>query len=207
MSVRKVIKEACIEGIEQASLAEKKGAQRIEYCANLKEGGTTPSFGELKVVLSKLHIPVAVMIRPRGGNFCYSPLEIEVMIADITEFKKIGVNHFVFGVLTKSREIHKKNTKRLIEACKGSTVTFHRAFDDVKDQYLALETLIQLGCHKVLTSGGEERAILGKKKLNKLIFQAGSRITVIPGAGITAQNIEKFLCAVQCCEVHGTKIV
>lgn len=207
MSVIRVIKEACIEGIEQALLAQSKGASRVEYCANLKEGGTTPSLGEVKIALSKLDIPIAVMIRPRGGDFYYTPAEIEVMIEDIVEFKKIGVDHFVFGVLTKSGEIHKRNTKRLIEACGKSKITFHRAFDDVGDQYVALETLVQLGCHKVLTSGGEESAILGKERIKKLLLQANSRITIIPGAGLHTGNIEAFLCDVKCCEIHGTKIV
>lgn len=207
MSVRKIVKEACIEGIEQAIRAEKNGADRIEYCANLSEGGTTPSIGEVKVALSKIQIPIAVMIRPRGGDFCYSANEIEVMLSDIASFKAIGVNHFVWGVLTKSGEIHIRNSKKLMEACSGSIVTFHRAFDQVSDQYIALETLIQLGCHKILTSGGSESAILGKERIKRLILQAGERITIMPGSGINLGNILKFIDEVSCYEIHGTKIV
>jgi len=207
MFVKKIIKEACIEGIEQAIGAEKRGADRIEYCANLLEGGITPSIGEVKVALQKIEIPIAVMIRPRGGDFCYTPSEMEVMLADIEAFKSIGIEHFVFGALTKLGDIHIRNTKRLVEACKDSMVTFHRAFDQVNDQYIALETLIQIGCDKVLTSGGKENAILGKERIKKLLIQAGERISVMPGAGLNTGNIDAFLNEIHCREVHGTKIV
>ena len=180
--------EICLESIESVIAAEKGGADRVEFCADLFEGGTTPSLGAFKVARENSKITMSVMIRPRGGDFCYSDLEFSAMKEDIKLFKKEGADCVVFGILTPDGEIDVKRNKELVELARSMQVTFHRAFDMTPNAEASLETLIDLGFDRLLTSGLEATVIEGMEILADLVKQAGDRIIIMPGCGITERN-------------------
>ncbi|XP_038200089.1 copper homeostasis protein cutC homolog isoform X3 [Arvicola amphibius] len=173
--------EVCVDSVESAVNAERGGAGRIELCAGLLEGGTTPSMGILQVVKQSVQIPVFVMIRPRGGDFLYSDREIEVMKADIRLAKLYGADGLVFGALTEDGHIDKELCMSLV------------AFDMVHDPMAALETLLTLGFERVLTSGCDSSALEGLPLIKQLIDEAKGRIVVMPGGGITDKNLQRIL--------------
>nr|XP_030721172.1 copper homeostasis protein cutC homolog isoform X2 [Globicephala melas] len=185
--------EVCVDSVESAVNAERGGADRIELCSGLVEGGTTPSMGVLQVVKQYVQIPVFVMIRPRGGDFLYSDREVEVMKADIRLAKLYGADGLVFGALTEDGHIDKELCMSLIAICRPLPVTFHRAFDMVHDPMAALETLLTLGFERVLTSGCDISALEGLPLIKRLIDQAKGRIVVMPGGGITDRNLQRIL--------------
>ena len=180
--------EICLESVESVITTEKGGADRVEFCADLFEGGTTPSLGTFKVAKANSSIVMSVMIRPRGGDFCYSDLEFEAMKEDIRLFKEAGADCVVFGILTPDGEIDVKRNKALIELARPMEVTFHRAFDMTRNAERSLETLIGLGVDRLLTSGLEATVMEGLETLASLVKQAGDRIIVMPGCGITERN-------------------
>ncbi|XP_035124649.1 copper homeostasis protein cutC homolog isoform X2 [Callithrix jacchus] len=180
--------EVCVDSVESAVNAERGGADRIELCSGLSEGGTTPSMGVLQVVKQSVQIPVFVMIRPRGGDFLYSDREIEVMKADIRLAKLYGADGLVFGALTEDGHIDKE-----LSICRPLPVTFHRAFDMVHDPMAALETLLTLGFERVLTSGCDSSALEGLPLIKRLIEQAKGRIVVMPGITWDAKLHKKLL--------------
>lgn len=195
--------EVCIDSIESARNAEVGGASRVELCANLVEGGTTPTVGMLRVVKTRAgSVPVFVMIRPRGGDFVYSEDEFLVMKEDVKEMKANRADGFVFGILTPEGEIDKERCKELAELCKPLPMTFHRAFDMVRDPHAALETLVSLGFRRVLTSGQDSTALEGLPLIQELVEQAKGRITVVPGGGITPRNLERILTGSGATEFH-----
>uniref|UniRef100_A0A7N9D463 Copper homeostasis protein cutC homolog n=1 Tax=Macaca fascicularis TaxID=9541 RepID=A0A7N9D463_MACFA len=173
--------EVCVDSVESAVNAERGGADRIELCSGLSEGGTTPSMGVLQVVKQSVQIPVFVMIRPRGGDFLYSDREIEVMKADIRLAKLYGADGLVFGALTEDGHIDEELCMSLM------------AFDMVHDPMAALETLLTLGFERVLTSGCDSSALEGLPLIKRLIEQAKGRIVVMPGGGITDRNLQRIL--------------
>ncbi|XP_068404455.1 copper homeostasis protein cutC homolog isoform X3 [Eschrichtius robustus] len=185
--------EVCVDSVESAVNAERGGADRIELCSGLVEGGTTPSMGVLQVVKQYVQIPVFVMIRPRGGDFLYSDREVEVMKADIRLAKLYGADGLVFGALTEDGHIDKELCMSLVAICRPLPVTFHRAFDMVHDPMAALETLLTLGFERVLTSGCDSSALEGLPLIKRLIDQAKGRIVVMPGGGITDRNLQRIL--------------
>ncbi|XP_005352381.1 copper homeostasis protein cutC homolog isoform X1 [Microtus ochrogaster] len=185
--------EVCVDSVESAMNAERGGAGRIELCAGLLEGGTTPSMGILQVVKQSVQIPVFVMIRPRGGDFLYSDREVEVMKADIRLAKLYGADGLVFGALTEDGHIDKELCMSLVALCRPLPVTFHRAFDMVHDPMAALETLLTLGFERVLTSGCDSSALEGLPLIKQLIDEAKGRIVVMPGGGITDKNLQRIL--------------
>ena len=180
--------EICLESIESVIAAEKGGADRVEFCADLFGGGTTPSLGAFKTARKHSSIAMNVMIRPRGGDFCYSDLEFEAMLEDVKTFKEAGADAIVFGILTADGHIDIPRSKQIIETARPLAVTFHRAFDMTKDACESLETLIDLGVERVLTSGFEATVPEGMWTLKELVKQAGDRIIVMPGCGITERN-------------------
>ena len=180
--------EICLESIESVIAAEKGGADRVEFCADLFEGGTTPSLGAFKVARANSTITMSVMIRPRGGDFCYSDLEFAAMKEDIRLFKEAGADCVVFGILTPDGEIDIKRNTELIELARPMEVTFHRAFDMTPNAEASLVTLIGMGVDRLLTSGLEATVIEGIETLAALVKQAGDRIIVMPGCGITERN-------------------
>jgi copper homeostasis protein len=182
--------EICLESVESVIAAEQGGADRVELCSDLFEGGLTPSLGTFRTAKASSHIPLNVIIRPRGGDFCYSDREFAVMKEDIRIFRDEGASGLVFGILTPEGEIDEARTAELIELANPLPVTFHRAFDMTKDAYASLDTLIRLGVTRVLTSGQEATVMEGFRLLRDLISYAGDRIIVMPGNGITERNFD-----------------
>ncbi len=183
--------EICANSVASCLEAQKGGANRVELCAGIPEGGTTPPYGDMLtarkyLTTTKLH----VIIRPRSGDFLYSPLEMEIMLKDIELAKKIGADGVVFGCLTAEGDVDIDKMKVLMEASKGLSVTFHRAFDVCRDPMQALEDIIALGCDRILTSGQEAKAELGTKLLAELNKKADGRITLLAGCGVNEENIK-----------------
>ncbi|MSU07014.1 copper homeostasis protein CutC [Spirochaetales bacterium NM-380-WT-3C1] len=200
--VDRPIIEICLESVESVIAAEKGGADRVELCSDLFEGGLTPTIGTVKTALKKSNIKINAMIRPRGGDFCYSDEEFEVMKEDIKAFKETGINGIVFGILTPEGDIDVKRSKEIIELARPLAVTFHRAFDMTRDPYKSLEELIELGVDRVLTSGQEATVPEGDDLLEELVQIAGDRIIVMPGCGITERNFPKLRAKIKAKEYH-----
>ena len=194
--------EICLESVESVIAAEKGGADRVELCSDLFEGGLTPTIGTVKTALKKSNIKINAMIRPRGGDFCYSDEEFEVMKEDIKAFKETGINGIVFGILTPEGDVDVKRSKEIIELARPLAVTFHRAFDMTRDPYKSLEELIELGVDRVLTSGQEATVPEGADLLEELVQIAGDRIIVMPGCGITERNFPKLRDKIKAKEYH-----
>lgn len=175
---------------DSAFLAEQSGADRIEFCRDYSLGGITPDFEDVKLLKEKLQIPVFVMIRPRGGNFVYSETEFEQMKNEISEFKKLHVDGFVFGILDEKNQINNSQNKELVELAKPVPCTFHRAFDLCENPLESLEKVIDCGFRFILTSGNIGNAISGISTLKNLVKKAENRIAIIVGGGIRLSNIE-----------------
>ena len=166
------------------------------------KGGTTPSYGAIYQTRKNISIGLQVIIRPRGGDFCYSPIEYEVMKNDIELCKKNGVDGVVIGILLSDGSIDVKRTKELVELAKPMNTTFHRAFDMAKDYKQALEDVIKTGANRLLTSGQESSAIEGLSLIKELIKLANNRIIIMPGAGITKKNVSFFIEQTDAKEIH-----
>lgn len=194
--------EICANSVESCIAAQKGGANRVELCAGIPEGGTTPSYGEIKAARRLLDIHLHVIIRPRGGEFLYSPLELDIMEHDIHYAKQAGADGVVFGCLTPDGSIDQIAIKRLMKASEGLSVTFHRAFDHCKDPFQALEQIIDLGCDRILTSGQQPTAEKGIALLKELIAKAGNSIVILPGSGINKNNIKNIAESTGATEFH-----
>jgi len=199
---RNMVLEVCLDSVESAIISQEAGASRIELCANLSEGGTTPSLGCVLVTRQCLQIPIHVIIRPRGGDFCYSDHEFEVMKSDISAMKQAGVDGVVLGILNPDGSVDMQRTKELVDLARPMSVTFHRAFDLTRNPYQALEDVIQTGAERILTSGQQPTAIEGIPLIIKLIEQAQDRIIIMPGAGIKEGNIRYLLESTLAREIH-----
>lgn len=191
MAERPVI-EICLESVESVIAAEKGGADRVELCSDLFEGGLTPTIGTVRTAKKLTEIKINVMIRPRGGDFCYSDEEFEVMKEDIKALKDTGINGIVFGILTPDGDVDMERSAELIELARPLSVTFHRAFDMTRDPYKALEDLISLGVDRILTSGQEATVPEGAELLSELVRLAGDRVIIMPGCGLTERNFDKM---------------
>jgi len=202
-----IIKEACVGNYREAKKAYELGAQCIELCDNLKEGGTTPSYGTILMAKETLPFPINVMIRPRGGNFVYTEEEIGIMEKDIELCQEAQVNAFVFGALTPDRRIDERAVRRLMAKARGLKVTFHMAFDEIEDKKEALDRLIAFGIDRVLTKGGPGSALDNCQTLKELVEYAQGRIGIVAGGGITKDNYEEVVKKTGVKEVHGTRIV
>jgi copper homeostasis protein len=202
-----IIREACVENYLEGKNAEIAGAERIELCENLSVGGTTPSYGTIRKCLEDLKIPTFVMIRPRGGDFCYSPAEIEIMIEDIKLCNQLGIFGIVLGVLTKNNKIDYPLLKRLVDEAEGMEVTFHKAIDELEDPSNEVINLAKVGVNRILTSGGYKSALEGKVTLNKMIELAPDEITIIVAGGVTNLNFDDIKTQIPSTEFHGKLIV
>ena len=196
-----MIIEVCTESYEYALKAENAGADRIELCKDLHLDGLTPDYESAKKTINKLSIPVFILIRPRDGDFVYSNEEFKLMKSDIVKFKEMGCKGIVSGVLSNDKSIDIERTQELVELSKPLEFTFHRAFDLVKDPIEEIENLIQMGIDRVLTSGQKEKAIDGLVLLEKLNKISKNRIVIIPGSGISKNNLRNFD---SFNEVHGS---
>lgn len=189
---RKYKIEICANSVESAIEAQRGGAYRVELCAGIPEGGTTPSYGEIKMARELLSIRLHVIIRPRGGDFLYTPLEQSIVLHDIDMARQLGADGVVFGCLTPDGDIDLPLMERLMKASEGMSVTFHRAFDMCRSPRKALEEIIALGCDRILTSGQQATAEKGISLLKELNVQADGRIIIMPGCGVNSDNIRKI---------------
>ena len=203
-----VLVEACVDSVESALAAEAGGAGRIELCDNLVEGGTTPSAATIAVACERLRIPVFVIVRPRGGDFLYSDLELEIMRRDIAHAKSLGASGVVIGVLRADGTIDGARVRELIEEARPLQVTHHRAFDVTPDPVAALEAIIEAGADRVLTSGQAPDALAGAAVIAAAVRQAAGRIGILPGAGIDGGNARRIIEATGATEIHvrGTSV-
>lgn len=196
---REITCEVCIDSVAGAMAAEQGGANRVELCANLVEGGTTPSTGMIRAVLQACSLPVMAMIRPRGGHFSFTSDEVEVMRREAEAVLSEPVAGIVIGALQPDGTVDAATCRMLMSLAAGRSVTFHRAFDQVRDPASALETLIELGVDRVLTSGLAITAEQGLEQLRLLGEQAAGRISIMPGSGVRAFNARRIL------DVSGAK--
>ena len=204
--IKPVNLEVCANSVTSALAAQEGGAVRVELCENLKEGGTTPSHGQILMARSLLHIKLYVLIRPRGGDFLYSDLEYQIMMADIRYCIEAGCDGVVIGMLNPDGSI---DTERCLEMARlarqwGLGVTFHRAFDMCANQDKALEEIIEMGCERILTSGGKSTAMEGATVINHLVQKARGRISIMPGSGVSEANVADLVHFTGVTEVHSS---
>lgn len=202
----KKVLENCSNSIQSSIEAQKGGAIRVELCDNLAEGGTTPSLSQIQLTRENIDIQLNVIIRPRGGDFLYSDLEFESMKQDIHHCGKSKCDGVVIGILNADGTVDIERNKILVNIAReyNMSVTFHRAFDRCADLFKSLEDIINLGCDRILTSGGRKTALEGKEVIKKLINQANGRIIIMPGSGINENNIAELVEATGLIEFHGS---
>ena len=196
--------EICCGSIQSAANAKAGGAVRIELCQGLVEGGTTPSHATIEYAVKELGLQVFVLIRPRGGDFCYNELEIKTMEEDVAFCKRVGVAGIVVGFLHPDGSIDTELTKRFVKLAAPLPVTFHRAFDRCTDPLKALEEVIDCGCARILTSGCKPTAMEGADMLQKLVKQANGRIAILAGSGVTPENALELRQKTGVPEIHGS---
>jgi copper homeostasis protein len=196
--------EIAVFNIESAIVAASAGADRLELCENPAEGGTTPSYGTLKIVRQKVSIPVFPIIRPRGGDFLYTAEEFEVMKKDILLCKELQFEGAVIGSLNADGSINKDQTKALVDLAYPMEISFHRAFDRCADALQGMEDIIECGCNRILTSGQVPNAFDGKELVKKLVEQAGDRIIIMPGSGVRSSNIVELAQFTDAVELHSS---
>ncbi len=194
--------EVCVDSVASAIAAERGGANRIELCSNLLEGGTTPSAGMMEVVRSRVTVGVQAMIRPRGGDFYYTEEEFEIMQCDLLAAKQTGADGVVFGILKRDGGVDVERTRELVELVRPLQVTFHRAFDCSLDLMRALEDVIGAGADRILTSGGKQTAAEAVPLITKLVESAQKRITIIACGGIVAANAPMIIRETGVREIH-----
>ncbi len=196
--------EICVDSPESALAAQLGGADRVELCDNLFEGGTTPSLGAIKMARRLLDIKLHVIIRPRGGDFLYSEIEFETMKLDIETAKEVSVDGVVIGLLNPDGDIDEERTSELVSLAYPMSVTFHRAFDVCRDPRAALETLIELGVSRVLTSGQQADALNGAAMIAELVKVSAGRIGVLACGGIDETNAAEVVETTGASELHFT---
>lgn len=199
-----MILEIAANSVASALAAQAGGAGRVELCTALELGGLTPSHAQIALARERLHIPLVVLIRPRAGDFLYSDLECETMQRDIEACVSLGCNGVVLGVLDADGNVDTARCRPLIAAAGKLGVTFHRAIDLSRDPAQALEDIIALGCQRILTSGGQASAAEGAALIRQLVTQAAGRLAVMPGAGITSQNIIALATATGAQQFHAS---
>ena len=206
--MRNIVKEACVERLDEAILAEKNGADRIELCSRLDLDGLTPHRKMIQDVINSVKIPVKVMIRPRGGNFVYHGKELDVMKEDILYCKRVNVSGIVFGVLKDDKTVDLIATRLLTDTAAGLEITFHKAIDEVSSIFTELDRLRSIqAVTNILTSGGADSAMEGSDTLKEMVTRYKGQLTIIAAGKITEQNIVKVNELIGAQEYHGRKIV
>ncbi len=200
----KTILEIAVFNIESAISAIAAGADRIEFCENPMEGGTTPSYGSLKTLIHKTKTPVFPIIRPRGGDFLYSDDEFDSMKSDLLLVKDLGYPGAVIGLLKKDGHIDIDRTAALVSIADNMEITFHRAFDRCIDPLKGLEDIIQTGCKRILTSGQVPHVSNALPLITQLVNNANGRITIMPGSGVRANNIADIISSTGVMEIHSS---
>ncbi|MCR4872966.1 MAG: copper homeostasis protein CutC [Bacteroidales bacterium] len=196
--------EICCGSIQSAANAKAGGAVRVELCQGLVEGGTTPSPATIQYAVRELGLKVFVLVRPRGGDFCYNELEVKTMEEDVAFCKEAGASGIVVGFLHPDGSIDTELTRRFVELSAPLPVTFHRAFDECADPLNALEQIIECGCARILTSGCKPTAMEGAEMLQQLVKQADGRITILAGSGVTPENAVALREKTGVKEIHGS---
>lgn len=199
-----MILEIAVFNFQSAVSAQEAGADRLELCDNIFEGGTTTSYGILKKIKQHISIPVHPIIRPRGGDFLFTDDEFEIMKLDILLCKSLGYEGIVIGLLKNDASIDIDKTSILVELSYPMEVTFHRAFDRAKNPLQSLENIINCGCQRLLTSGQMPFANEGKHLIKQLITQADDRIIIMPGSGVRSNNIQEIIDATSATEIHSS---
>lgn len=199
--------EACVGNYREGKRAKELGADRIELCDNLSQGGTTPSYGTILQCVEDIDIDINVIIRPRGGNFVYSKEEFNIMKNDVRLCKEIGVDGLVFGFLKEDNTLDYEKTKELVNLSRPLSTTFHMAFDEIENKFDALDKLIELGVDRVLTKGGNHSAHKNRDVLKRLVEYAKDKIIILPGGGVTKENFMELREYTKAREFHGTNIV
>ena len=197
-----IVLEICCGSAEDAFEAAKGGADRIELNNNLFQGGLTPSLGTLEITKEKIDIPVMVMVRPRAGGFCYTETELDVARADARALLRHGADGLVFGFLNADGTVNTDQTRAFVELAEGKTCVFHRALDVVPEWKRALEQLIEIGITRVLTSGQQSNVFFALETIREMITFAGNAIEIMPGAGITLENVNRVVEETGCTQVH-----
>jgi copper homeostasis protein len=206
--MKNILLEACVETFEEAILAEKRRADRLELCSHLELDGLTPDKEVIEHVFRKVKIPVKVMIRPRAGNFIYSESELDEMKNSIRLCKKLKVRGVVFGILDQENELNLNQIKELAQLAFPLEVTIHKAIDETPDLLKSVSELIQIPTiTSILTSGGKPTAKEGREMLRKMIQLAGETLTIIPAGSITDQNLSEIDKLIGASEYHGRRIV
>lgn len=202
--MKNILIEVCANSVESAMAAEKGGAKRVELCENLWEGGTSPSHASIEIARENISIDLNVLIRPRGGDFHYSELEYEIICRDIFHAKRLGAYGIVVGLLNPDGSIDIPRMEEIIDIAQPMSVTFHRAFDVLKDPFKSLEELISLGVDRILTSGQKSTAYEGVGLLSELVKKADNRIIIMPGSGINLDNIAELVLRTGAIEFHSS---
>jgi copper homeostasis protein len=200
----KIILEVAVFSIEAALSAIKAGADRIEFCENPNEGGTTPSYGSLKTLIGLTKVPIYPIIRPRGGDFLYTNAEYECIKADLLMAKELGFPGAVIGLLNTDGTINKTRTKELVQLAFPMQITFHRAFDRCNDPIKGLEDIIETGCKRILTSGQVPNVGDALPLVKLLVEKAAGRIIILPGSGVRANNCKKIINETGATEIHSS---
>jgi copper homeostasis protein len=200
----KIILEVAVFSIEAALSAIKAGADRIEFCENPNEGGTTPSYGSLKTLIGLTKVPIYPIIRPRGGDFLYTNAEYECIKADLLMAKELGFPGAVIGLLNTDGTIDKTRTKELVQLAFPMQITFHRAFDRCNDPIKGLEDIIETGCKRILTSGQVPNVGDALPLVKLLVEKAAGRIIILPGSGVRVNNCKKIINETGATEIHSS---
>ncbi len=196
--------EVCVESLDCAVAAQRRGANRIELCSDLSVGGLTPALELMRTVRDQVDLPIYAMIRPRAGNFCYTDPEFEAMQKEIAIAKQLGMDGIVLGILDSESRVDIGRSKELVGLAHPLEVTFHRAFDESGDLLCALEAVVPTGAKRILTSGGCASATQGAKNLSRLVAAAADRVIIMPAGGIDAQNISALIRQSNVREVHAS---